>query len=293
MLQNMNSIYNWLSTPYYFNPSVKFKLKMSFSLGLFVFVFLYIFKPFDLHSLKGIVLGYTIVLGIVTAFGVFFTLYVPALIFKNYFNEDDWTIGRNLFVILFGIISIGSLLWFCGNLYKKEYGIVGLNYFTFLTYTFLVGTIPILFFVFTNEKNVREKREKRAQEINTFNKEKLIEKPLKTEITIYSENKKENIIFNTDDLVYISSQGNYASFFIKKNNDLKEKILRVTLTKINTELEDYTNIIRCHKSYIVNVSYINDINGNARGYLLKSEIIPFNIPVSRTFSKQSLKSLLG
>ena len=69
--------------------------------------------------------------------------------------------------------------------------------------------------------------------------------------------------------------------------------MRVTLTKIEKELQDYNKIIRCHKSYIVNVNFINNINGNARGYLLKSDEIPFNIPVSRSFSKQSLKSLLS
>jgi heme/copper-type cytochrome/quinol oxidase subunit 4 len=289
----MKPIFSWLSTPYYFNPSVKFKLKISFAFGFFVFLFLYIFKPFNLSSLVDLVTEYTILLGGATVFSVFFMLYIPALLFKNYFNEDKWTIGRNIFLILIGIVLIGTSLWSLGNLYKSDFGIKTLRYFPFLTCVFLVGIIPLLFFVFINEKNVREKRTKKAKEINTHNKEKLVEKGFKTEVTLYSDNKKEKIIFNTYDLVYISSQGNYASFFIRKNTDLKEKILRVTLTKIDTELQDYTSIIRCHKSYIVNVNFINSIHGNARGYLLKSDVIPFDVPVSRSFSKQSLKSLLS
>lgn len=289
----MKSIFSWLSSPYYFNPSVKFKFKLSFTFGLFVFVFLYIFKPFNLHSLNNLVLGYTIILGVGTALGVFFTLCVPPLLFKKYFDEDNWTIGRNLFIILIGLLFVGSFLWYSGYLYKKVYNIQHIKFITFLTYTFLVGIIPLLFFVFINEKHVREKREKRAKEINTFNKEKLVEKIVKPEITIYSDNKKEKVVFKANDLVYISSQGNYASFFIKKNTNLKEKILRVTLTKIDEELKEYTNIIRCHKSYIVNVNFINDISGNARGYLLKSDLISLNIPVSRSFSRQSLNSLLN
>ncbi len=289
----MKSILSWLSTPYYFNPSVKFKLKISFAFGFFVFLFLYVFKPFDINSLVNLVLEYTLLLGIITTSGVFFMLYIPALLFKNYFDEDKWTIGRNLFVILIGLLLIGSFLWYLSNLYKNTFGIDSLNYITFLTYTFLVGTIPLLFFVFINEKNVREKRKKRATEITNFKKEKLVKKVLKKEVTIYSDNQKEKIVFKVDDLVYISSQGNYASFFIRKNSDLKEMILRVTLTKIDEELQDYTSIIRCHKSYIINVNFITDISGNARGYLLKLDVIPFDIPVSRNFSKQSLKSLLS
>ncbi|WKD85504.1 hypothetical protein KCTC32516_00845 [Polaribacter huanghezhanensis] len=289
----MKSFFSWLSTPYYFNPSVKFKLKISFSFGFFVFIFLYLFKPFNLSSLVDLVLEYTILLGGATVFSVFFMLYIPALLFKSYFDEDKWTIGRNIFLILIGIVLIGSVLWCLGGIYKNVFGIKNLHYFPFLTCVFLVGIIPLLFFVFINEKSVREKRKKRAKEINTYNKEKLVEKKFKTEVTLYSDNKKEKIVFKTDDLVYISSQGNYANFFINKNNDLKEKILRVTLTKIDTELQDYTSIIRCHKSYIINVNFINDIHGNARGYLLKSDVIPFDVPVSRSFSKQSLKSLLS
>jgi len=289
----MKFLFSWLSTPYYFNPSVKFKLKIGFYFGLFVFLFLYVFKPFNIPSLVDLILEYTVLLGVITFFGVFFMLYIPALLFENYFDEDKWTIGRNIFVILIGIILIGSVLWYFGNLFKSTFGIVGINYFTFLAYTFSVGVIPLLFFVFINEKSVREKREKRAKEINTYNKEKLVKKILIPKITIYSDNKKEKLIFKPDDLVYISSQGNYASFFIQENTNLKEKILRVTLTKIDTELKDYVNVIRCHKSYIVNVNFIKDISGNARGYLLKSDIIPFSIPVSRSFSKQSLKSLLN
>ena len=289
----MKSFLSWLSTPYYYNPSLKFKIRFSVLFGLFVFAFLYIFKPFTLFSLQEILLNYTLILGVGTTLGVFFTLYIPPILFKNYFDEDNWTIGRNLFLIIIGTLFLSLILWYCGYVYKKPYNIQHIKLVDFIAYTFLVGLFPLLFFVFTNEKNVRRKRIKKAKEINTYNRRKLNKKLLKPEVTIYSDNQKEKIVFKTKDLVYISSQGNYASFFIKKNSDLKETILRVTLTKINEELQEYTNIIRCHKSYIVNVNYINNISGNARGYLLKSEEIPFNIPVSRSFSKQSLKSLLG
>lgn len=291
----MKSILSWLSIPYFFNPSIKFKFKISLYIGLFVFLFLYVFKPFYLVAFGELVLKYTAAIGFLTFLGVFFWLYVPALLFKNYFNEDNWTIGRNLFLIIVGIFFTGVVIWSLSNIYKSELNIKEISLFQFLTYTYLVGTLPVVIFIFINEKNVREKREKRADEVNNRKKERLIEKKkiLKKEVVIYSDNNKEHLVLNIDKLVYITSQGNYASFFLQgENGDLKEKILRVTLTKINAEFEDYSNIIRCHKSYIVNANYISDISGNARGYLLNSDVIPFDIPVSRSFSKQSIKSLL-
>lgn len=292
----MKSILSWLKTPYFFNPSTKFKFKISLIFGLFVFGFLYVFKPFTLSSYEKFLLEYTAIIGVFTFSGSFFMLYVPPLIFKSYFKEDSWNVGKNIFLILISIVLIGILLWFFAGSYKESKGVENISLPLFLLYSLLVGAIPTFFSVYINEKITRVKREKRAQEITSYKKEKLLEKKnkLKHSITIYSENKKESISFNISDLVYVTSQGNYASFFIKNKTDsLKEDILRVTLSKIEIQLENYPGIIRCHKSYIVNTSYIEDIFGNARGYLLKSYLIPFNIPVSRSFSKQSLQSLLS
>ncbi|WP_405610448.1 LytR/AlgR family response regulator transcription factor [Polaribacter sp. Asnod1-A03] len=294
----MKKIYSWLSTPYYFNPSFKFKVKVSISMGLFVFLFLYIFKPFYLASFVGIVLQYTAFIGFVTFLGIFFILSVPPILFKNYFHEDNWTIGRNLFLIIIGIFVTGSCLWYFGSLLKSFHSFGTISYLRYLFYSYLVGTLPVVIFIFLNEKNIREKREKKA--VKTINilikKQKKEHKKLILQeyITIYSDNKKEQINFKIKDLVYITSQGNYASFFLLSDHKkgIKETILRITLTNINKELETYNNIIRCHKSYIINTKFIKDIKGNARGYLLISDVIPFEIPVSRSFSKNSLKNLL-
>lgn len=285
---------NWLSIPYYFNPSIKFKFKTSLIFGFSVFAFLYVFKPFTLYSLQEILLNYTLIIGLITFLGSFFFLLIPPLLFKNYFNEDNWTIGRNILFILISILVVGSCLWYAAGIYKQEKGIENISYVSYLLYSNLVGVIPVLFVVYLNEKNVREKRNRKAKEItdNKFKKGVIKEKESDT-IVILSDNKKERLKIVISDLVYVTSQGNYASFFIKKEeNKTKEKILRVTLTEIIKALKDYPHIIRCHKSYIINTKYVTSLTGNARGYLLKSEYIDFSIPVSRSFSKQSLLAII-
>ena len=288
-------IIDWLSTPYYFNPSILFKLKTSSTLGLFVFLFLYIFKPFSLTLLGNYLLEYTSIIGVFTFLGTFLMLFIPPLIFPDYFNEDKWTVGKNILLIFIAIFFIGFVLWYCSSIYKEGKEIKKISLSLFLLYTFLVGAIPVFFMVYINERNLRVKRRKRVKEIKLQKEKNRLQKEiiLSSDITIYSDNKKENISLDINKLVYITSQGNYASFFIKKDdNTLKEKILRVTLTKIDKDLEAYTKIIRCHRSYIINTNFITDISGNARGYLLKSDILTFDIPVSRSFSKQSLMSFL-
>lgn len=291
----MRRIKSWLSTPYYFNPSLLFKLKTSFTLGLFVFLFLYVFEPFSLTLLGDFLFEYTFAIGVFSFLGTFLMLFVPPFIFPDYFNEDKWTVGKSILLIFISIFFIGFVLWYCTSIYKDNKELKHLSFPMFMLYTFLVGAIPVFFLVYLNERNLRRRRSKKVQEIKIYRQRRRLEKKksLKPKITIYSDNKKETVSFNINNLVYITSQGNYASFFIKKDDDkLKEKILRVTLSKIEKDLEDYSKIIRCHKSYIVNTAFITDITGNARGYLLKSDILSFDIPVSRSFSKQSLLSFL-
>ncbi|WP_430928293.1 LytTR family transcriptional regulator DNA-binding domain-containing protein [Polaribacter marinivivus] len=280
-----------MNKPYYFNPSIKFKSKVSLVFGFF-FSFLYIFEPFTLSTFKEYLFDYTLGIGLVTFVGTLIVLIIPPILFKNYFNENKWTIGRNLIYIGLCIIFIGTILWFFGQFFKQETTIKHINYFTFIYYTFLVSALPLIIFISFNEKNIRQKREETAKEINDFKNAKLeVNLPLKI-VIISSENNKESFSIEVEKLVYITSEGNYASFFIIENNELKEKILRVTLTKIESFLKDYDFIIRCYKSYIVNTKYVNKVAGNARGYLLKCNILDFYIPVSRKFSKKSLLTLV-
>lgn len=86
-------------------------------------------------------------------------------------------------------------------------------------------------------------------------------------------------------MVYVTTESNYACFFIKDKRDLKEHILRLQLKAVEEKLKQYDNIIRCHRSYIVNTDAINNISGNARGHYLNVNGSSVNIPVSREVSK--------
>ena len=66
---------------------------------------------FSLYSLGDIILHYTFGIGFISFLSTFFFLYVPALCFKKYFNEDKWTIGKNLLLIIIGIFITGIYIY--------------------------------------------------------------------------------------------------------------------------------------------------------------------------------------
>lgn len=289
----MVEILAWFARPYFFNFSNTYRFKTSICVGLFVFLFLYIFRPFNLSFLHvNNALEYTISLGCISFLVVLLFLFIIPIIFKNYFTQEKWNIGKNLIFTLNCLVTIAFFCWLYSLLSKPE-NLPTANLFRFVFYTLSVSVFPLILFFIIDEKISRKKRQKIATKLK-IEKKLIPHIPTKdTTLILTSKNRKEKLTIHLNELIYITSEGNYICVFTKKSNVLKESILRNTLTNISKDLELYNSLVRCHKSYIINSKYINDIQGNARGYILKSAIIPFDIPVSRSFPKSLLKNLIG
>ena len=283
---------NWLTKPYFFNSTPKTNLTLAFGVGFFIFIFLYLFEPFGMSELKGGLLLYCLGFGFVTFFTQTILFVFIPLIFKNYFKNEKWTIGKNILFLLLLITSISVSNWLYNSQVQNTEGSSLLTITEIFSYTFSVSIFPIFIFTFFSERIYSFQREKTSSNIMKFRVSNPIEK-LNKKVVIFGDNKKESVNFNIDNLVYITSQGNYASFYIHADDCIEEFILRNTLTKIKANLNTYPNLIRCHKSYVVNSKFMDSISGNARGYFLESKLIDIQIPISRSFKKEELKNLIS
>lgn len=70
-------------------------------------------------------------------------------------------------------------------------------------------------------------------------------------VEFYADGKK--FFLNTDEIIYLYSMGNYIKIICA---DEKEHIIYGTMSDLNEQLKEY-GIIRVHKSYIVNLKYID------------------------------------
>lgn len=284
-------VYNWLKTPYFFINSPKFNFILSFGVGLFIFLFLFSFQPFGIASILNNKFLYTGGFGLVSFIAmVFFFVGLP-FFFKNYFKDENWNVGKNIFFLFCLLVTITLANYYYNSLVQNTENMYQISLSNFFVYTFSLAIFPILLFTFISEKLYRIHRKKTAKKIMLF-KNAALEKKIKDVIHIYGDNKKENITFHINDLIYITSQGNYAIFYLKSEKGIKKSILRNTLSHIFSKLKNYPNIIRCHKSYIVNSEFINTVSGNARGYYLESDVLTNLIPVSRSFKKEELQNLI-
>ena len=103
---------------------------------------------------------------------------------------------------------------------------------------------------------------------------------------------RETLEINLRQLVFVEAQENYSRFAWLKGDEIKERILRVTLKKIEDQIVS-GNIVRCHRSYIINTNFPYTIRGNSNGYRLTSKQFRDVIPISRSLGKEIVARLKG
>jgi DNA-binding LytR/AlgR family response regulator len=95
----------------------------------------------------------------------------------------------------------------------------------------------------------------------------------------------ETFTFKLTDLVYVAALDNYSEVYWKEEEVVSKKLLRVTLKNVETQLKNQF-IVRCHRSYLINIREIESISGNTNGYKLRMKSADVSIPVSRTKGKE-------
>ena len=114
--------------------------------------------------------------------------------------------------------------------------------------------------------------------------EETVETQANTEtVQIIGDNKTDvlNVVLN--DIVLMKSADNYCEILTKKENVVTTHLLRISLSKALAQLPDNKLIIRCHRSFGVNLSLVKTCQGNANGLKLEMKHYDSVVPVSRTF----------
>ncbi|PCJ82566.1 MAG: hypothetical protein COA49_00430 [Bacteroidetes bacterium] len=120
-------------------------------------------------------------------------------------------------------------------------------------------------------------------EVPSFQKER----KLSTIIDIKS-NTSDSLALDPQDISFVTASDNYCTVYWYDAGILKNKMLRQTLKNVEEQLVSFKNIVRCHKTFMVNLHQELTITGNARAHFLESRSLPIRIPLSRAKSKSIL-----
>jgi len=96
-----------------------------------------------------------------------------------------------------------------------------------------------------------------------------------------------SIKFNN--LYYIESFDNYVNIYYENKGKIARFLLRRSLKSIEDNYADYP-LVRCHRSYIVNVNKVKVLRKDKEGLLLDLDYLNLpDLPVSKTYAKQVIK----
>ena len=95
-----------------------------------------------------------------------------------------------------------------------------------------------------------------------------------------------------ENLLYIESADNYICIWYQKNDTLKKQLMRITMRDISEQLAE-TNIVRCHRSYMVNLDLVKVMRREKENLFLELGVPGVKeIPISKTYGEKVLRRLV-
>ena len=304
----MAGVLNLLNQPYpAIDSSWQTQTRHSVVIGAFVGVFLLVFQPFGLDdwqtndkTLK--ILGFGLV-----SFGLTllnFTVW-PRL-FPVFFAETNWTVGRSI-----GFVNTHILIIAVGN-YLYLALLVGFdvrapNLLTMILATFLVGLFPTAGAITANyvvrlrqySQQASQLRQSAITDLLSVtspadapdSSPNLIPLISASLLTLIADNEKDTLTVAPVELLCIESSDNYCTVFFLKADKTVKTLLRSSLSRLESQVAVAGRLVRCHRSYIVNLDRVARVTGNAQGYKLHLTDDQTVVPVARKYNETVVAAL--
>lgn len=277
-------ISSWLNKPFPFYENLKEKLLAPLYIALSIILVLVIFNPtrnvdyLEIQFFK--VFAYAFI-----AFSVasFFNIALPK-IFNTFFDIEKWIIYKALVFIFAKLLVISLINAVFAFYFDNPSNNIHFIHFliSVLYFTFIVSLVPIIIFIFWLEKRFYKKHYRISQIANQKIHDLQIEKSKEE----YIEFESFKITLNS--ILFVRADGNYCTFYFENGNSVDKTLIRVTLKEVENRI-NRINIVRCHKSYMVNLQKVDKIEGNARRYSCTFSKVNTSIPISRTLSNNLIE----
>ena len=262
------------------------KWKIIIPISLFIVFFMVIFQPFGLDEVqiqyKFLFLGG---FGLVTFAILMLNLVILPALFPALFQEEKWTVMKELlhFLLIIFLIGLGNLLYTAWALGMR---LTFINILVFQVFTLSIGIIPITVLTLLKQNYLKRKNRESAEYITstliTHDPHPIIDE----QVRIASENDREEVMMMISDLLFVKSEGNYITVGYLKNGKITSVLLRNTMKYAMETLSAFPIIFRCHRSWLVNLDRIKKVSGNSQGLRLSIENYTEEIPVARNFSAE-------
>lgn len=271
--------------PYPFNDDLKHNTKIIFFISIGIFLILLLFQPLNINTLgNSEKISLIVGLGIITFLSLSLNLLFIPSFFPKIFLHKEWMVWKEILWNLWILFTVGiGYLFMYKILHLLEFD--GYMVIKLL----LIAVVPITLLIVINQQRLLKLHLRVAKTMNQKLKEsKEVEDKL---VHFDSEYQKDKLSIKVKMLLLIRSADNYIEVFWKDESGLRSQLIRSSLLKAESMLRDYSFIFKCHRSYLVNISFIDRVEGNSQGYKLYFELLDFSVPVSKN-SVTHLKELV-
>ena len=134
-------------------------------------------------------------------------------------------------------------------------------------------------------------RNERLRQIEDDYDKAMQQRDTKSLISFYDERGELQLSVTKDNLLYIESADNYINVWYMKSNLPKKLMLRNTLKRTAELLAD-TNVMRCHRGFMVNMEQVKVLRREKESFYLELGVEGIkDIPVSKTYGDAVMKWL--
>ena len=110
-------------------------------------------------------------------------------------------------------------------------------------------------------------------------------------INLMDNNGTLKLSVKLDNLYYIKAEDNYINVFYQRSGTIASYLLRCKMKTIEDNCAESSSLMRCHRSYIVNIKKVSVLHNEADGFVLDFEREGLeSIPVSKTYSQKVLEA---
>ena len=273
-------MFEFFDKPYPFDNILNAFLRIGFGIALGLFLFILFFQPFKLDNTD--VNNY--ILTIAGFSGITFLLIGVLQIimpwsFPKRLNRKNWDLKREI-ILQFLLWVLNSVAWAFYIVYVAD---VKLSMYLEVKIVILSLAPPLIILFIKEIRSLRmqldglrvKHREKRQEHIE-----------------LVSENRSEKLALASGELILVKSSENYVEIQYMAGGSGAKKLLRTTFKSIEDQLRPFSQMIRCHRSYIVNMDQVIKLHREYGRIYLKMNGIEEDIPVSRQYLL-GIKNALG
>ena len=80
-------------------------------------------------------------------------------------------------------------------------------------------------------------------------------------VILHTDNTSQDFTIIPSKIIYVESVGNYSNVYFIDNEQISSRTLRSTIKQLKEELRDYSFIVQCHRAFLVNLMYVESLEG--------------------------------